>query len=76
MSDLNAGHSEIFFLQRNFGELRTICDGSRQCIFWVRSGSHYGFETSFSLGDAIARVFLRRGDGASDEQMFDAIYQA
>jgi trehalose-6-phosphatase len=74
MSDLYGGHSEMFFLQRDFGELRTICDGSRQCIFWVRSGSHYNFETSLSLAYDIARVFLTRGDDASDEQMFDAIY--
>lgn len=76
LRDLYVGHSEIFFLQRDHGKLRTICDGWRTCIIWVRTGSHYNFKTEpgLPIEDAINRLLLSRGDHGSDEQMIDAIY--
>jgi hypothetical protein len=74
--DLNAGHSEIFFLQRDYGKLRTICDGWRSCIIWVRTGTHYNFkpEPGTPIEDVITNILLRRGDHTTDEQMIDAMY--
>src|SRR6185437_14876946 len=74
--DLYAGHSEIFFLQRDHGKLRTICDGWRTCIIWVRTGSHYNFkaEPGLPVEDVITKILLSRGDQTTDKQMIDAIY--
>jgi hypothetical protein len=76
MGNLYAGHSEIFFLQRDNGKLRTICDGWRTCIMWVRTGSHYNFkaEPGLPIQDVITKVLLSRGDHTTDKQMIDAIY--
>ncbi len=74
--DLYAGHSEIFFLQRDAGRLRTICDGWRSCIIWVRTGSHYNFksEPGSLIEDVITKLLLSRGDHTTDKQLIDAIY--
>lgn len=74
--DLYAGHSEIFFLQKDGGRLRTICDGWRSCIMWVRTGSHFNFraEPGSLIEDVISRLLLSRGDHTTDRQMIDAIY--
>jgi hypothetical protein len=76
LGDLYAGHSEIFFLQRDRGKLRTICDGLRPCIIWVRTGSHYNFkiESGLPIEDIITKILLSRGDHTTDQQMADAIY--
>lgn len=78
MGDLYAGHSELFFLQPDNGRLRTICDGSRSCIIWVRTESHYHFhvDASQSIREALVDLLLSRGDHTTDEQMLDAMYHA
>jgi len=73
--DLYAGHSEIFFLQKDRGQLRTICDGWRSCILWVRTGTHYNFkaEPGAPIKDVIVKLLLSRGDHTTDQEMTDAI---
>lgn len=70
------GHSEIFFAERDRGKLRTICDGWRSCIIWVRTGSHYNFQPEHGLPieDVMTNILLSRGDHTTDSQMIDAIY--
>jgi hypothetical protein len=76
MGDLYTGHSEMFFLQRDHQKLRTICDGWRRCIMWVRTGTHYNFKADplVSIEDNIVRLLLSRGEHTTDKQMLDAIY--
>lgn len=71
-----AHHSEIFFLQTDGGRLRTICDGWRNCVLWVRTGSHFNFKIDHGLPveDTIVRLLLSRGNHTTDKQMIDAIY--
>jgi hypothetical protein len=67
LGNLYTGHSEVFFLQRDNGKLRTICEGWRTCIMWVRTGTHYNFKTEpgLPIEDNIVRLFLTRGDQTS-----------
>lgn len=76
MGDLYAGHSEVFFLQKDNRKLRTICDGWRSCIMWVRTGTHYNFKAELGLPieDVIVKLLLSRGDHTTDKEMLDAIY--
>ena len=76
LMDIQKGSSEIFFLQRDNDKLRTICDGWRSCVLWVRSGSHYKFEVNPDMPtpDILVNLMLSRGDHTSDAQMIDAIY--
>lgn len=70
-----AGHSEIFFLQSDRGRFRTVCDGWRNCVLWVRTGSHFNFKIDprLSIEDLIVRLLLSRGDHTTDKQMADSI---
>ena len=74
-TDLRAGQSEIFFLQGDNGKLRTICDGCRNCIIEVPTGTHYNFKAKEGLPieDVIARLILSRGDHTTDSQLVKAI---
>ncbi len=66
----------MFFLQTDFEKLRTICDGMRTCMKWIRTGTHYNFkiEPVLELEDVMVQLFLSRGDHTTDAQMIDAIY--
>jgi hypothetical protein len=76
LTDIYAGHSEIFFLQRDGRKWRTICDGWRSCVLWVRTGPHYKYKIDFDLPikDILVNLVLSRGNQTSDRQMIDAIY--
>jgi hypothetical protein len=75
---LNKGQTKIFFLMREAGRLRTICDGWGSCIFTVQTGMHYNFHPAPAdpIEDVIMKVFLSRGDHTSDEQLMRAIEHA
>jgi len=58
-----------------------LCDmrfstGWRNCVLWVRSGSHYKFEVNPDMPapDILVNLMLSRGDHTGDAQMIDAIY--
>jgi hypothetical protein len=74
--DIQQGHSELFFLQKDGGKWRTICDGWRRCVLWIRTGTHHHFKVDPNL--PIQQIFtdliLSRGEHTSDAQMIDAIY--
>lgn len=75
LGNLYTGHSEIFFLQRDNGKLRTICDGWRSCIIWVRTGTHYKSRPELGpIEEVLVSVLLSRGDHTTDSQLPDAIY--
>ncbi len=71
------GDREMFFLQRDSGRLRTICDSfAYNCVAPVLSGSHASIQGHRSVGNMIADIFLTRGEGASDAQMIKAMDRA
>ena len=76
LQNIYQGHSEIFFLQEDGSKLRTICDGWRSCVLWVRTGTHYQskIDSNLPIEDILVNLMLSRGDHTSDEQMIDAIY--
>ena len=69
----------MFFLQRDYGELRTITDQSpNNCAIQVLSGAHPNFQRNLSkpvIEDA-KDLLLTRGEGTSDQQMVEAVYEA
>jgi hypothetical protein len=69
--DLAAGDYVMFFLQRDNGLLRTICDGWHNCAVKVRTGAHPNYKRSQSptIADAIYDVILTRGPTGTDEQL-------
>lgn len=76
--NIYAGHFEVLFLQKDGANLRTICEDSRSCVLWVRTGGHANHKTNpnLSIGEDIAHLLLSRGNETSDLQMIDAIYHA
>jgi len=74
--DMYAGHSEIFFLQKDGGDLRTICEDSRSCVLWVRTGAHTNYKrnANSSIEEVIVDLLLSRGDHTTDKQLIDAVY--
>ena len=76
LTDIRAGSSEIFFLQKDGNRWRTICEGWRSCVFWVRTGTHYNLNLDLNrpIADILITLMLSRGDHTSDHQMIDAIY--
>ncbi len=75
LTDLAAGDREIFFLQRDNGQLRTICDGGHNCVVKVRTGAHRHYKRADSptINDAIEDILLTRGDDATDQQLLAAL---
>jgi hypothetical protein len=73
------GTRQMFFLQRDYGELRTITDrSSNNCAIQVLSGAHPKFQRTLSrpvIEDA-KDLLLTRGEGTSDKQMAEAVYEA
>jgi hypothetical protein len=61
----------LFFLERDSGVLRTVCDGTAPCVFAVRTGDHVGykFAPNEPLTHRIADILLTKGSGVTDEQM-------
>lgn len=68
------GDREMFFLQRDSGRLRTICDSfAYNCVIPVFTGSHESIQPHPWAGDTIADIFLTRGKGTSDAQMIEGM---
>lgn len=74
--DIYGGHSELFFLQKDGSRWRTVDDGWRNCVLWVRTGTHYRYkiDTKLPIQDIFTNLILNRGEHTSDAQMIDAIY--
>ena len=71
------GYRDIFFLQRDYGELRLIADTySNNSIVKVLSGAHPNFhrDPSGPVWDCITDLLLTRGVGVDDRQMTEAIH--
>ncbi|MFL6415755.1 MAG: hypothetical protein ACJ74Y_08815, partial [Bryobacteraceae bacterium] len=70
------GHSYIFLLQPDGNHWRTIYDGWANCVFWVRTGTHYEYniDRTRPIANIMVDLLLSRGDRTSDAQMLDAIY--
>lgn len=68
------GDRVMFFLQRENGYLRTLCDRWRHCTRAVLTGSHLGYRPrSNDVTVSIIDILLTRGQGASDQQIAEAI---
>lgn len=70
------GERDVFFLQRDYGELRTISDTySNRSIVKVLSGAHPDFrrDPSRPIWDCITDLLLTRGVGVDDRQMVKAV---
>lgn len=70
------GDREMFFLQRDSGRLRTVCDTWAHCVAPVLTGSHEGFQPGPNVGNALADILLTRGKGTSDTQMVESLEKA
>jgi hypothetical protein len=75
LTDLDAGAYYIFFLQRDNGNLRTICDGWHSCAPKVLTGAHPGYRRSGSatINDAILDILLTKGANGTDEQVISTL---
>lgn len=74
------GHSRpinrrVFWLRREFGVLRTACDGWDECTMPANSGSHgnYKPDPTKPLGYALADIFFTKGDGVTDGAFADQV---
>jgi hypothetical protein len=69
------GDRELFFLQRDTGVLRTICDNYAHCVIPVLSGSHADvqFDASKPITKRIVDILLTRGEGCTDQDWIKAI---
>lgn len=76
LRDIQQGHSELFFLQQDGDRWRTINDGWRNCVLWIRTGTHYHFKVdpNLPIQTIFTNLILSRGEHTSDAQMIDAIY--
>ncbi len=73
------GSRDLFFLQPDYRKLRTIADQSPgSCVVRVLSGAHPNFKRDLTkpVVDDILRILLTRGEGISDKEMGDMIYNA
>ena len=69
------GDSIVFFLEREQGALRTICDFRNYCAVRVFTGVHpnFKFDPNKPLDCSIAELLLSRGPNTTDLQMAQAI---
>jgi hypothetical protein len=69
------GDRMMFFLQKDSGVLRTVCDNYRGCVVPVLTGFHpaRNGETDLDLVDNIQRILLSRGEKCSDEMLIQAM---
>ncbi len=74
--DWHIGDREMFFLRKESGKFRTICDISDRCVVPVFSGPHPQFRinTTKPLEYNIIDLLLTRGNNADDEDMIKAIH--
>ena len=70
------GDRELFFLQRDSGRLRTVCDTFAHCVVPVFSGFHASLPPRQNVGEVMADLLFTRGQGASDAQMIKAMDKA
>jgi hypothetical protein len=65
------GERDLFFIEKDSGVFRIVCDGIATCIFQVCTGSHVGyrFAQNEPLAYRIADMLLTKGSGISDHQM-------
>lgn len=70
-----SGERMMFFLQKDSGVFRTICDNYRDCVVPVLTGFHpaQNGETALDLIDKIQRILLSRGEKCSDEMLLRAM---
>ena len=70
------GDREMFFLQRDSGRLRTVCDTFVHCVVPVLSGRHDSFQPSQNIGESIAEILFTRGKSTTDDQMIRGLDNA
>ncbi len=72
-----AGSRRIFWLRRDAGVLRTVCDGWDRCTWGVYSGSHASVKRSpdEDIHRAVADISLTRGEGSVNEARFAGAIQ-
>ena len=74
--NLPLGERDIFFLMKDGGHLRTICDAARNCsVMTILTGAHPNFRRApgQSISQAITDILLTRGIGVNDKQMVEAV---
>lgn len=64
------GRRRVWWLRRDAGVLRTICDGWDTCTQVVESGAHRGYRPAAGrpVSEVVADVLLTRGEGEIDEE--------
>jgi hypothetical protein len=70
------GDREMFFLQRDSGRLRTVCDTFAHCVVPVLSGRHISLKRPADVGESITDILFTRGEGVSDAEMSKAFEHA
>lgn len=65
----------LFFLQKDSGVFRTICDNYRHCVVPVLTGYHaaQNGETDQYITEKIQRILLTRGEKCSDDALLEAM---
>jgi hypothetical protein len=72
------GERLMFFLQKDSGVFRTICDNYRHCVVPVLTGYHpaRNGEADWYITDKIQRILLTRGEKCSDDALLQAMSKA
>ena len=67
-----AGGRRVWWLRRDSGVLRTVCDGWDGCTMDVESGAHHDYrpDPQKSVDYALADLLLTRGEGTTSETGF------
>ncbi len=75
VGDMVRGERDLFFLLRDSGKLRTICDGGRECLPRILTGAHphFAWKKGYQVEDAVLELLLSRGEGATDQNMIQAL---
>jgi hypothetical protein len=72
------GERLMFFLRKDSGAFRTICDNYRHCVVPVLTGYHpaRNGDTDLYITEKIQHILLTRGEKCSDDALLEAMSKA
>jgi len=75
LGDWRPGERDLFYLQKDSGVFRTICDNYRSCVTRVLTGAHPNWkrDPTLYITDDILRFMLSRGENCDDAAMLEAV---